>query len=45
MPKTIQLEKGFRRIAGSLDKEANNGETDIKSVTLAAHDGLFLVRE
>jgi hypothetical protein len=45
LPKTIKLEKGLNRIAGSLDAEVNNGEKNLSEITLAPHEGLFLVKQ
>jgi len=42
--KTIDLKGKYRRIAGNLDKVANNGQL-VTEVTLAPYDGLFLVKE
>jgi hypothetical protein len=41
---TIQIEDGYRRIAGRQDPVTNNGRP-VSSVTIAERDGLILVRE
>ena len=42
--KTISIGPGFRRINGTQDRSVNNGQS-VESVTLAAYDGIVLVRE
>ena len=43
-PKTVTIEKGYRRIQGTQVPQVNNG-SDVTSVTLDSKDGIILVKK
>ncbi|MGH3923335.1 MAG: hypothetical protein ACRDTT_10775 [Pseudonocardiaceae bacterium] len=43
-PRTITLDRPYRKLAGTLDPATNDGEF-AQTVTIPAHDGLVLLRE